>query len=249
MNWHHMRIAAAAFGLLCFADETPGAAATDGTTSISWSEVAEWPDFTGGVWQSAGAEASPHVEDLPLNAAAKELLRHPKGRFGSAAATCAPRGMPWSLGNQFIYSRGLILILGAPDYYIVVRRVYMDGRGHDDPEPSYFGHSTGHWENDTLIIDTVGFLPEELLTEGLPSYGKTHIVERWRLLGPGRLQLRLLVDNPYLLTHAWSQTRIYHLTKGEEVPETYCTNNRDESGEPDLTPPMTHTPAPGSKAK
>lgn len=214
--------------------------------AASWQDVARWPDFTGGVWESPGADGSPHAEDLPLNATALELIKTTAAHFGSGAASCAPRGMPWNLGNQFIYSRGLIVILGAPDYYQVLRRVYMDGRQHGNPEPTYFGHSIGHWEGGTLVIDTVGFLPEEILTEGLPSYGKTHIVERYRLLAPGKLQLELTVSNPALLTHDWTQTRVYTLHKGEDAPESYCTNNRDQGGRPNLNPPTTLEPLPGA---
>lgn len=235
------RLSAAAAVLLLVMLAGPAAAAAP-----TWAEVQKWPDFTGGVWESQGAEGSPHAEDLPLNAAARTAIARAGNRFGSGAGSCAPRGMPWSLGNQFIYSKGLIVMLGAPDYYQVLRRIHMDGRGHGDPDPTYFGHSIGHWEGRTLVIDTVGFLPEELLTEGLPSYGKTHIVERYRLLKPGSLQLQLTVSNPALLTHDWTQTRVYQLRRGEEVPEAYCTNNRDQGGM-NLTPPPVLEPLPGAQ--
>lgn len=215
-------------------------------TDASWNEVAHWPDFTGGTWEAPGAEGSPHAEDLPLNPAAQQFLQRYGRRYGSGAASCAPRGMPWSLGNQFIYSRGVIVILGAPDFYQVLRRVYMDGRGHDGAEPSYFGHSTGRWEGLTLVIDTVGFVPEELLTEGLPNYGQSHIIERYRLVSPGTLQLQLTVKNPALLTHDWTQTRTYHLQKGEDVRESYCVNNRDQNNQINLSPPEPLPPLPGS---
>ncbi|HTP39319.1 MAG TPA: hypothetical protein VMI92_07060 [Steroidobacteraceae bacterium] len=221
-------------------------AAITARAASGWQDVAHWPDFTGGVWESPGADGSPHAEDLPLNAVAQQLIKKTAAHYGSGAGSCAPRGMPWNLGNQFIYSRGLILILGAPDYYQVLRRVYMDGRAHDDPDPTYFGHSIGRWEGKTLVIDTVGFLPEELLTEGLPSYGKTHIVERYRLLAPGKLQLDLKVSNPALLTHDWTQRRVYTLHKGEDVPESYCANNRDAGGVTNLAPPPTLEPLPGA---
>jgi len=232
------------FCLFMLLSAAPASPLLAGSASDTWAQLAAWPDFTGGVWESPGANGSPHPEDLPLNAVGRDALKRLSSRYGSGAASCAPRGMPWDLGNQFIYTRGMIVMLGAPDYYQVLRRIYMDGRPHGDPDPTYFGHSIGRWQGDTLVIDTIGFLPEELLTEGLPNYGRSHIIERYRLLAPGTLQLKLTVSNPALLMHDWSQTRLYHLHRGEQVPESYCSNNRDQGGHTDLSPPAPLPPLP-----
>ncbi|MFT3905660.1 MAG: hypothetical protein QM718_05090 [Steroidobacteraceae bacterium] len=215
-----------------------GVASAASATS-SWQDVSKWPDFTGGLWTAPNADGAPHAEDLPLKPQAQAAIRQAMGRFmaGAAGGTCIPRSMPRHLGNQFIYSRGMIVILGTPDYYMVVRRVYMDGRAHGNPEPTYFGHSIGHWDQDTLVIDTVGFLPDAQLTDGIAGQGQTHIVERYRLLAPGKLELKLTVENPAVLTTAWTGTRVYTLEKGEDTPEAYCTNNRDLAGGVDLQPP------------
>jgi len=209
-------------------------------TGATWSEVAKWPDFEGGLWTAPNSDGHPGPDELPLNQPGKDRIREFGRRFAAAeiGGSCAPRGMPLHLGNQFIYSKGMIVIEGAPDYYMVRRHVYMDGKPHDDVDLGYFGKSIGHWENDTLVIDTSGFLPEAWLTYGLPGDGKTHIVERYRLIGAGRLELRLRVENSELLTRPYTTTRVYTLQAGEDTPEAYCTNNRDFAGHTDLGVPQ-----------
>ena len=90
------------------------------------------------------------------------------------------------------YSRpGRVTILGEGDGNRL-RRIYTDGRPHPaDPDPSFHGHSIGHWEGDTLVVDTVGLLPQAYLAVneavGVPNNGDMHIVERLHLQGPDTL--------------------------------------------------------------
>jgi hypothetical protein len=66
------------------------------------------------------------------------------------------------------------------------RIIYLDGRKHTDPDlviPSFNGESIGHWEGDSLVVDTVGFVDDHhWLDNGIPLSDKTHMVERMRLL-------------------------------------------------------------------
>lgn len=196
-----------------------------------WRQTASWPDFQGGLWYADRADGSPNAQDLPLKPEAAEQAKELAKRFWSNefGGSCKPRGMPRHLGNQFIYSRDMIVMLGQADYYQVVRRIYMD-RKHEVIEPAYFGTSNGHWEGDTLVIDTTGFWPDQDLTDFVPGHGQTHIVERYKLLKPGALQLQLTIENPAVLTRPYQVTRVYTLQPGEETLESYCTNNRDLPG-------------------
>ena len=69
------------------------------------------------------------------------------------------------------------------------RIIYLDGRKHTDPDlviPSFNGESIGHWEGDTLVVDTVGFVDDHhWLDNGIPASDQSHIVERMRLIGDG----------------------------------------------------------------
>jgi hypothetical protein len=95
-----------------------------------------------------------------------------------------------------------------------MRRIYTDGRGHpDDPDPTFSGHSIGHWEGDTLVVDTVGILPQTFIPlgqdVGVPNNGDAHIVERMHLIAPDKLQIDLTVTAPHVLTKPWTTSRVW----------------------------------------
>jgi hypothetical protein len=78
------------------------------------------------------------------------------------------------------------------------RVVYMDGRSHPpDPIPTWWGHSTGKFEKDTLVIDTVGYNDKFWFdSEGTPHTEQLHTVERWTRINWGRITNDFLLDDP-----------------------------------------------------
>ncbi len=109
------------------------------------------------------------------------------------------------------------------------RHVYMDGRGHPaDVELTSNGHSTGHWEGDTLVIDTVGFLG----FAGVPGGGRrgpqTHLIERYRVGDGGHMTVDFLWADPtiYAKPHAY-QLNYYKMPKDVYAFEDPC-----DSGDP-----------------
>ena len=209
--------------------------------AAGWGDtIQNWPDLQGGTWTAPNADGAPHAEDLSLAPAARAQMQAKMKQFqaGQLAGPCDPRGLPRHLGSEFFYTKGMILILGTPDYYMVVRKVYMDGRKHDNNDaPSFFGQSIGHWEGKTLVIDTNNIAADEELTDGLASGGNTHLIERYTLTGPGVMRLDLTVEDPGVLTKPYHTVRTYHLQKGVDFVEAYCTNNRNLAGDTDLSPP------------
>jgi hypothetical protein len=131
---------------------------------------------------------------------------------------CLPEGMPsWMLishnAMEFAMIPGRIYMLGESDSNRL-RRVYTDGRPHpDDPDLTFHGHSIGHWEGDTLVIDTVGILPQAWLaigeSVGIPNNGDMHVVERMHLTGPNTLVDELTITAPHVLTKPWTTTRVF----------------------------------------
>lgn len=72
----------------------------------------------------------------------------------------------------------LVFDIGGPYTF---RTIYLDGRPHPkDLQPSYYGHSIGHFEGDTLVVDTVGFAPG-ILAGSVPHSDRLHVVERFTL--------------------------------------------------------------------
>jgi hypothetical protein len=187
-----------------------------------WAELAKLPDWSG-VWTPNVTDQARRVKADPIpwkpKAAAQiakleaaEKAGSPKGLF----VDCLPESMPsWMLithnAMEFLFTPGRVTILGEADGNRL-RRIYTDGRAHPaDPEPTFHGHSIGHWEGQTLVVDTVGVLPEAYIAPseavGLPNNGDLHIVERIHLAGADVLQDDLEITAPHVLTRTWKTSR------------------------------------------
>jgi hypothetical protein len=78
-----------------------------------------------------------------------------------------------------------------------VRHVYLDVPHSENPKPSWYGESIGHYEGDTLVMDTVGLNDKTFLDNyRTPHTEKLHVVERWRLIDDGeRLEVKVRVED------------------------------------------------------
>ena len=93
------------------------------------------------------------------------------------------------------------------------RRIFIDGRPHppaDEIEPTYYGHSIGHWEGDVLVAETVAMRPEtDLEASGLPHSDVTVAKERIWLADNNTLKDEITLVDPKAYTHPWTVTKIY----------------------------------------
>jgi hypothetical protein len=168
---------------------------------------------------------------------------------------CLPEGMPSYVimtlnAQEFLFTPGRVTILGEFDGNRL-RRIYTDGRGHPpDPDPTFNGHSIGHWEGDVLVVDTVGLLPQNFLplgqAVGLPNNGGMHIVEHIRPLGPDKLLFELDITAPKVLAETWHVTRTFTrlADRQAEIVEASCRQGdfipgKDQSGN-DIWLPIAH---------
>ena len=108
------------------------------------------------------------------------------------------------------------------------RIIYMDGREHPkNLTPSYFGHSVGHWEGDTLVVDSVGYNDVSWQNrDGLPTTDKLHLVERFTRRDMNTLDYKVTIDDPGAYTRPWTSSWDLHWVAGQELPEFYCQDNR-----------------------
>jgi hypothetical protein len=115
--------------------------------------------------------------------------------------------------------------------------VYLDGRRHPTPdeagETTWYGHSVGRWEGDTLVVDTVGPFfgsPKQLLdTRGHPMSDELHVVERFQRVDATHLAYEVTVEDPKAFTKPWSNVRTWVLMPpDEEILEYVCTENNKE---------------------
>jgi len=212
-----------------------------------WAALAQLPDWSG-VWtptlkdQDARMKSNP----IPWNAAAAaeiaklvaaEKAGNPKGLF----VNCLPESMPsWMLithnALEFLFTPGRVTLLGESDGNRL-RRIYTDGRPHPaDPDPTFHGHSIGHWENKTLVVDTVGVLPETYIASseaiGLPNNGDMHIVERIHLVGPDTLNDDLEISAPHVLTRTWKTKLVLFRQRAKkyDIVEGVCLQGNYSEG-------------------
>ena len=105
--------------------------------------------------------------------------------------------------------------------YPLVRRIYMDGRGHPDGYPStWMGHSIGEWEGDALVVDTVALNDKTWLDRtGIPHSDALRVVERIRRVAKDRLEIDFLFEDPKTFTKPWGGKKAYRLEPEGEMLE------------------------------
>ncbi len=118
---------------------------------------------------------------------------------------CLTRGMPSSMltgayntGIRVMQSPGLVVI--ALEMIHETRKVYLDGRAAPPPEVTdYLGYSRGHWEGDTLVIETTNFTPG--ISNGpSPNSAQMKVIERLTPTGPDQIRYEAWVEDPVMLT-------------------------------------------------
>jgi hypothetical protein len=108
------------------------------------------------------------------------------------------------------------------------RQIFMDGRKHpDDPNPTWYGHSIGHWEGPTLVIDTVGLNDKFWLdSAGTPHTEKLHMIERYTRTDYNTLRRVVTIDDPGTFTKPFDVTFTAKLsTPDSEIIEYFCIEN------------------------
>jgi hypothetical protein len=229
-------------GLILGAGCTAAVAAPEASNAKLWADVAHWPDFTTGMWalENPGAfDAKPGKkpaftpgalpDGVELTPAAKAQFAAIRPGTEGSFSSCAP---PGALGMRILpiaifFAGDSIFFMTDMDDQLV-RRVKMNRQDHDDPDPSWSGDSIGHWEGDTLVVDTTAIQPDIELTNNLPSGGNMHIVERLHLNNPDELEWDYTITDPGVLAKPWVITSKYNRRKTWELQVAACaTGNRD----------------------
>jgi hypothetical protein len=208
-------------------------------TARDWADLAKLPDWSG-VWTPNISDQNAQIKTNPP-AWKPEIARQVKhwedeekaGRPRGIWVNCLPLGMPgWMVKphNAFevLFTPGRVTLLGEVDGNRL-RRIYTDGRGHpEDPDPTFHGHSIGKWEGDTLVVDTVGILPQTYVAVseavGIPNDGDLHVTERIHLAAPDILHVDLTIDAPRILLKPWKTTRIFFRQRARkyDIVEGVC---------------------------
>jgi hypothetical protein len=142
---------------------------------------------------------------------------------------CMPRGAPRIWTDDY-YKRifqvpGRLIILTERN--MQYRQIFTDGRKlPNDPDPTWNGYSTAHWEGDTLVVKTIGFRDDLWLdASGKPLTDQGKMTERiWRP-NFGTLEVEITIDDPKAYTAPWTVTIKQPLVLDSELIDYYCLEN------------------------
>jgi hypothetical protein len=198
-----------------------------------------------GVWQTRGFDRMTKPVDgaeppwLPWNKEQfeKRAAAEKVGRLlYDPTAACLPSGIP-----RLIAAPYPVEIVQMPDKIVFLyevqhlfRVVKMNAQHPPSVQPSFMGDAVGHWEGDTLVIDTVGLVKDTQIDEaGTQHSDALHVVERIRKVGD-TLEILFTMDDPKAFTKPWTAKRVWQWRPDVRFLEYVCEeNNRnapDENG-------------------
>jgi hypothetical protein len=209
------------------------------------------PDLSG-VWQGDNARAEPKLRfsagppvagflnvgqniegGLPLTPAGAALLKARRDANGkdNPEAACLPMGI-----MQFHTQGAPRKLIQTPDLLVIlyeasmgIRQIFTDGRKlpTDDPQPWWYGYSVGHWDGDTLVVETAGFRDDGWLDVfGAPLTDAAHVTERFRRPSYGRLEVDVTIDDPKAYTKPWTVRVNQRIMPDQELLEFVCLENQ-----------------------
>ena len=172
--------------------------------------------------------------EVPLLAAARAVYQNHKQNLSKddPEARCLPPGVPRMSTTPYPWT-----IVQTPKLIVFVyeggahiwRKIFMDGRGHDpNVQDTWLGDSIGHWDGETLVVETVGQNNITWLDQsGVPHSSEMKVTERIRRPDYGHLEIEHIIDDPKTFSKPWSFTTHPSLLQGELIEYICQENNKD----------------------
>ena len=223
---HMAGLALAALGLCGAAlpahAAAPKAAAPAGITGV-W--MVEQP-YQLGAALSPKPQLTPYAEGLRQRRAAAREKGYVRGFDnvlcqGGGGPYLATRRSPFDVMSGF----GRIVFIFETESFNQPRTVYLNEKTHPtDIFPSWNGHSIGHWEGKTLVVDTVGFNGRGRNIGDLPQSTQQHVIERFSVSKDGKvLTDEITIEDPQILAKPWSGVMKFdRMADSEERYEVSC---------------------------
>lgn len=189
-------------------------------------------DFSGGGRGGRGgnAAAAPAGPELKPGAEKYKVVRPPND--AGLTSDCMPLAGPQAFGVPYQFqmvesAHHVAILYGYPGTF---RIIPTDGSLHPaDPDPTWMGDSIGHWEGDTLVVDTVGFNDKTEIS-GYRHTEALHMIERFRRSDYNTLQYEATLEDPNVFVRPWTVTRSFALRPDmSKVDEFVCEHNPDYS--------------------
>ena len=179
---------------------------------------------------------SPDVDEVVmahLQPWAKMKAEATDGVAEDTGAVCQPDGLfryPTAQASTFLWlptPEKIVMVYGPQQIVTTgVERIYLNRTRHPaNLLPTWNGDSIGHWEGDTLVVDTIGFNSKSWLQVGMePHSEETHLIQRFRRLDNGFIEIQTTVEDRVALTSAYKWSR-YYKKIGTDAPEDICADD------------------------
>ena len=161
----------------------------------------------------------------------------------SMESQCLPLGPAAMTGPyrsfQFLQTPALVAILFDDLTY---RQIFLDGRQLEkDPNPTWMGYSVGHWEGDSLVVESNGYTSRVWLDfDGHPHSEDLRITERIRRIDVGHMEMRMTLDDPKNYARPWTVTIPMELLVDTSMLEAVCTENEKDRSHMEAKGPEIH---------
>jgi hypothetical protein len=169
--------------------------------------------------------------ELPFTEAGMKAWKSYDASQGDYTGSCLPFGLMRSMNSpdpiQIMQSPKYVALLYEQNTWFHV--IPIDKQHNKDMRPTWFGDSVGHWEGDTLVVDTNNFNGRTRLdTIGHPHSDALHVIERFTRTDAKHIAYEVTVDDPKTFTKPWTNKRIFTLRPDWEIMEYSCEeNNKD----------------------
>lgn len=150
---------------------------------------------------------------------------------GKSAYTLQARCWPMGVPAFLLYPVRPVYIVQTPKEVLMTwtgdhmtRHIYMDVPHSAQVKPSWFGESVGHYEGDTLVVDTIG-LNDRTFVDNFrtPHTTQLHVVQRFQMIDGGKtLEVKLRVEDPGAFTTPWNAIQRYRRVDGAAMDEETC---------------------------
>jgi hypothetical protein len=214
--------------LVAAVEDGPAPRLPDGTPDLSGVWVGGGPvgDIGAGLMPGEAIKLKPEAEALMKKRMAAD----------DPEAQCLPTGVPrvapypWRILQTPAYGKATHLYFVFEGNIHSYRQIFMDGRAHpDDLEATWYGHSVGRWEGDTLVIDTIGFNDRFWFDfKGHPHTTQLHTVERYTRTSMGKLENVTTIDDPGAYEKPFTIKFTATLRPGWDLMEYICNENNQD---------------------
>jgi len=168
---------------------------------------------------------------LPYQPWAAELMQKRRADMSrdDPHVRCMPDNPPrtWTLPHltKIIHTPKLLVTLYEVNAQY--RQIFLDGRPFpEDPTPGWNGYSVGHWEGDTLVIETRGFRDDLWIdTNGSPMSDAAKMTEKLHRVNFGTMELEITIDDPKVYTKPFTVKQMEYLEPDTELIDEFCIEN------------------------